>query len=217
MTNHQKLKVLVVVLFCLIIVLAGMLFYAKNIYVGEDKEASGFTSQATAAATASSQASASGSSQDSSPATSEGVDETIDLKLYVYDAEDYDKPKEVQNVSIDKKLYTEDLSAAINQLLSSTGLKINKAVVSGNRIMVDLPRETALDFNKGSAGGITNTNILAMTMVNLPSIEKLQITVDGVEGVVADHFNFNGIFSKSEDGSKYLFAESDKEGKELVY
>lgn len=212
MTNNKKLQVLVVILFCLILVLVGMFIYAKNLYDNSDREVA-VSSGTTAASTVTSAADTSAADTSVTPE----VKEKIELKLYIYDAEAYDKPKEIRSVSIEKELYQKDISAAINQLLDGTGIKINKAVVKDNLITVDLPKETALSFNKGSAGGITNTNILAMTMVNLPSVEKLEVTVDGVAGVVADHFNFNGIFSKSGDGSKYIFTESDKEGKELAY
>lgn len=213
MTNKKKLQVLVVILFCLILVLVGMLIYAQNLHSSNDREATAVSPETSAVAT---DTAATGTSVADTSVTPV-VKEKIELKLYIYDAEAYDKPKELRSISIEKELYQKDISAAINQLLDETGIKINKAVVKDSLISIDLPKETVLAFNKGSAGGITNTNILAMTILNLPSVEKLEITVDGMAGVVADHFNFNGTFNKSEDGSKYIFIQADKEGKELEY
>ncbi len=210
MTNNQKLKVLAAILFVLIIVLIGMLIYATTIYNKNDDKPASNTSAVSTAASSTTDVQAGQSS------TSEAK-ETVDLKLYKYDAEDYDKPKEIVTVTVDKKLYQDDITAAINKLLETTGLRINKAVVSGELITVDLPKEIAAKFNMGSAGGITNTNILAATLVNLPNINKLEVTVDGVAGVEGDHFSFNGTFSKAEGDKPYKFTPSDREGKVIDF
>lgn len=214
MDNSKKLKVLVGVLFCFIIILVGLLVYAKTVYDNKDNETDATLS------TNSSVSQASSSTLDASKQSASGasdIKETIDLKLYFFDADDYENAKEIRTVTVDKKLYQDDISAAINKVLEQTGLKINKAVVSGDLITVDLPKEVALKFNSGSAGGITNTNILAMTILNLPNVAKMEVTVDGVAGVLADHFDFNGTFTKSEDGKKYIFTASNKESKELEF
>jgi len=210
MTNKNKLKVLIAVMFFFIIVLVALLIYAKTTYIkNENPVTSAISTNSSSGKTGSSDA-----SQQSSSGSSE-VQETIDLKLYFYDADDYDNVKEIRTVTVDKKLYQDDITAAINKVLVSTNLSINKASINGKVMTVDLPKEVVLKFNSGSAGGITNTNILAMTILNLPNIEKMKVTVDGVAGVVADHFNFNGTFNRTEDGKKYTFTESDKESKFL--
>ena len=213
MTNNNKLKVLIVVLFFFIIILVALLIYAKTVYTKENPADNNISTNSSVGQTDSSTTAA---SQQSVIASSE-AEETIDLKLYFFDAEDYDNAKEVRTVAVDKKLYQENITAAINQVLSSTNIKINKAVINGNSIAVDLPKEVALKFNNGSASGITYTNILAMTVLNLPNIEKLEVTVDGVANVVADHFSFNGTFSRAEDGKKYTFTDSGKASKYLDY
>jgi hypothetical protein len=204
MTNTKKLVVLMAVLFCFIIVLVGLLIYAKTTYNKNGNQVDTTTSTTTDV----SQQSVSNSSE---------VQETIDLKLYFFDADDYDNAKEIRTVTVDKKLYQDDITAAINKVLESTNLSINKASISGNSITVDLPKEVALKFNSGTAGGITYTNILSMTILNLPNIKKMEVTVDGVAGVYADHFDFNGVFTKTKDGKISTFTESKNEGKELTY
>lgn len=198
MNNKNKLKVLIAVLFCFIIALVVLLIYAKNTYTPNENPVNNTIST-------------------NSSSSASTVKESIDLKLYFFDADDYENVKEIRTVSIDKKLYQDDISAAINEVLSSTNIKINKAVINGDAITVDLSKEVALKFNSGSAGGITYTNILAMTILNLPNIQKLEVTVDGESEVVADHFNFNGTFNKSEDDKIYTFIESEKKSNVLQY
>ncbi|PYG90298.1 sporulation and spore germination protein [Ruminiclostridium sufflavum DSM 19573] len=206
MNKVNKLKVIVGVLFGFMVILVVLLVYAKTIYTKNID-----TSAATNSAADQSPGSA---SQQGGNSDSEG---TVDLKLYFYDADDYDNPKEVTTVKVAKKLYQEDITGAINEVLAATPLKINKAVLNGKLITVDLSKEIALKFNSGSAGGITYTNILAMTVLNLPDIEEMEVTVDGTAGIEADHFSFNGKFIKDDQGKKYKFIESDKLSKELDF
>lgn len=211
MTNNQKLKVLLGVFFVLIVVLIGMLIYAINIY--NDKTDNSISSSASTAAVQSNVSSSTPSSAVTS--TSSTTEESLELKLYLFDAMDYESPKEIRSITASKKLFEENPTAVINQLFETTGLNINKAVINGNQITVDLPKDIAAKFNMGSAGGITLTNTLAMTLVNLPGIEKLDVTVDGVTGVIGDHFSFNGVFAKGQEGKKYTFTDSGKDGTPL--
>jgi hypothetical protein len=213
MKKDKKLIVIVGVLFVFIIVLVALLIYATSPYI---KNAAGDTSISTNSNLNQTADSTLEDSLQSAGETS-SVEEKVDLQLYFYDADDYDKPKEVIIVAVDKKLYQDNITEAINKMFELTALKINKAVVTGNLITVDLPREVALKFNRGSAGGITYTNILAMTLLNLPGIEEMEVTVDGIKGVVADHFSFNGKFVKDENGSKYKFNESDMPSHEMEF
>ena len=89
--------------------------------------------------------------------------------------------------------------------------------MDGKNITIDLPNETVKKFNSGSAGGITHTNILAMTVLNLPGVEQMQVTMDGQAGIESDHFSFNGTFIKPEEGKKYTFNPSDNPGKTLEF
>lgn len=212
MKSNKLLKLITVVLFCFIIILVLMLIYVKNIDTKSEKTASNTT-----IAVIPTDNTAAASSLNQSESSTNEIRETLDLKLYFFDADNYEKEKEIRTVTIDKKLFQDDITTAINQVLASTGLKINKAVIKGTSISVDLPKEVALKFNSGSAGGISNTNILAATILNLPNIDKLEITVDGVTGVIADHFNFNGIFNKAENSKHYTFIESDNKSTQLEF
>ncbi len=207
MTNKNKLMVLVGVLFFFIIVLVALLVYAKTMISTNNNAANTTISSNTSI---SEPVDSALKSSEQSPSSTSPIQETVDLNLYFFDADNYDSPKEVHTVTVDKKLYQDDITAAINQVLSSTNLKISKSTVNGNSITVDLSKEMELKFNGGSTAGITYTNILAATITNLPNIEKMEVTVDGKSGVVADHFNFNGIFSRAENSKKYNFTESDK-------
>ncbi len=213
MNKDKKLIVIVGVLFVFIIVLIALLIYATSPYFNN---VAGDTSISTNSNLNQTADSTLEDSQQSAGETS-SIEEKVDLQLYFYDADDYEKPKEVITVAVDKKLYQDNITEAINKVLELTPLKINKAVVNGNLITVDLPKEVALKFNSGSAGGITYTNILAMTLLNLTGIEELEVTVDGVKGIEADHFNFNGKFVKDEKGSKYKFNESDTLSHEMEF
>lgn len=199
MNTSKKLKTILGVLFCFMVILVVLLVYV----VGQSKEPTASSSTASDSSTSASQ---------TTPVT-----EKMELKLYYYDADNYDKPKEIRNITIDKKLYDNDLTAAINKVLSSTDIKINKAVLDGKNITIDLPKETVKKFNSGSAGGINHTNILAMTVLNLPGVEQMQVTMDGEAGIESDHFSFNGTFIKPEEGKKYTFNPSDKPGKTLEF
>jgi cytoskeletal protein RodZ len=227
MNAAKRLKIIAVVMFCFIVVLVSLLVYVVKV-AGDSKAASENSPADTTSisqSTGSSQASGSQQNGDSAQAddSSKGAgtdlsadtEKTIDLKLYYYDADDYDSPKEIRTVSVDKKQFTEDLASALNTLFSSVGITINKAVINEKNMSIDIPKETAKKFNSGSAGGITNTNILAMTALNLPGVEQLEVTVDGQSGVESDHFSFNGTFTKSQDGKKFDFNPSDAEGKLL--
>lgn len=199
MNTSKKLKTILGVLFCFMVILVVLLVYV----VGQSKEPTESSSTASDSSASASQ---------TTPVT-----EKMELKLYYYDADNYDKPKEIRNITIDKKLYDNDLTAAINNVLSSTDIKINKAVLDGKNITIDLPKETVKKFNSGSAGGINHTNILAMTVLNLPGVEQMQVTMDGEAGIESDHFSFNGTFIKPEEGKKYTFNPSDKPGKTLEF
>ncbi len=214
MSKDKKLAIIVGALFVFVIILVAFLVYAINI--NKNGNTAVDTSDSTNYSINQTVDSTVGASEQSTNKPGE-VQDTMDLKLYYYDADDYENPKEVSTVVVDKKLYSEDITSAINKVLASTTLKINKAVVNGKLITVDLPKEVALKFNSGSAGGITNTNILAMTILNLPDIEELEVTVDGVTGVEADHFSFNGKFMKEESGKKYKFLRSDKQSNLLEF
>lgn len=203
MNKNKKLIVIVSVLFLFIVILVALLIYAINVY--KDNTNNDIAANTSISTNSNANQTASSTQEASQQST---MQDNIDLKLYFYDADDYDNPKEIKTIPVDKKLYQDNITAAINELLKSTNLKINNAVVSGNMITVDLPKDVALKFNSGSAGGITYTNILAMTILNLPGIEEMEVTVDGVKGVEADHFNFNGKFVKSENGQKYKLEES---------
>jgi len=212
MTNNQKLKALAVILFALIVVLVAMLIYATTIYQQDKEQASDTTTPAVDTA-----AEASPSAVHTSESSTAKAEETIQLKLYLYDADDYNNPKEIVNIIVDKNLYEEDIGSAINKVLERTDLRINKAEVNGDLITVDLPEEVAKKFNMGSASGITNTNILVMTVLDLPNINKLQITVDGVPNVEGDHFSFNGTFTKSAEGNKYELTSSGQKGQSIDF
>lgn len=209
MNTSKKLKTILGVLFCFMVILVVLLVYV----VGQSKEPTASSSTASDSSTSASQATASQAiASQTTPVT-----EKMELKLYYYDADNYDKPKEIRNITIDKKLYDNDLTAAINNVLSSTDIKINKAVLDGKNITIDLPKETVKKFNSGSAGGINHTNILAMTVLNLPGVEQMQVTMDGEAGIESDHFSFNGTFIKPEEDKKYTFNPSDKPGKTLEF
>lgn len=209
MTNNQKLKGLAVVFFVIIVVLVALLVYATKIYTGNES-ASDVTAPVTDTASESSPSAEQAS--ESSPAV-----ETMELKLFNYDADDYDNPKEIVTIKVDKKLYEQDITAAINEVLKSTGLSINKAAADGDLMTVDLTKEIAAKFNMGSAGGITYTNTLVSTLINLPNINILQITVDGVSNIEGDHFSFNGTFTKSAEGKKYEFTSSGRQGEIISF
>lgn len=221
MTNKQKLKALIAVLFVFIIILIGLLiyttmFYSKNI----DNPASdtpSTTSPSTSTGVASPSTAQSSDVVESGNSSATPEEETIVLKFYNYDADNYDSPKEIVNVTVGKKLYEEDKVSAINKLLEASGLKINKAEINEGMLTVDLPKDIAAQFNMGSAGGITYTNILVMTLLNLPDINMLQVTVDGDPNVGGDHFNFNGRFTKAADGSKYKFASSGMKSRTIEF
>jgi hypothetical protein len=215
MNKDKKLKIIVGVLFIFIIILVALLIYAATVYNKNGNTAVDTSISASSNVNQTADSTVGDSQQETSKPSE--VQETIDLKLYNYDADDYENPKEVSTVAIDKKLYSEDITSAINKLLASTPLKLNKAVVNGKLITVDLPKDVALKFNSGSAGGITNTNILAMTILNLPDIEEMEVIVDGITGIEADHFSFNGKFIKDEGGKKYKFLESDKPSNDLDF
>lgn len=208
MTKSGKLLIIVGVMFFFIIVLVALLIYANTMISTNNKAAADTTVSSNTSISEPVDSTLKSSEQ--SPSSSSPIKDTVDLNLYFFDADNYDSPKEIRTVSVDNKLYQDDITAAINQVLLSTNLKINKATLNGNSITVDLSKEMQLNFNGGSASGITYTNILAATITNLPNIDKLEVTVDGKSGVEADHFNFNGTFSRAENSKKYTFTESNK-------
>ncbi len=214
MNNAKKLKAIVAVLFCFIIILVILLVYA----IGQSKETTVSPSTTSDSSTTASQTTMSPTTATQTTVSqTTPVNETMQLKLYYYDADDYDKPKEIRDITIDKKMFDNDLTSAINSVFSATDIKINKAVIEGKSITIDLPKETVKKFNLGSAGGITHTNILAMTVLNLPGVEQMQVTMDGEVGIESDHFSFNGTFIKPEEGKKYTFNPSDNPGKTLEF
>lgn len=86
-----------------------------------------------------------------------------------------------------------------------TGL--NKVTIKDDKklIIADLTEEASINFDNGSCGGIIRTNELVMTLLNIPSIEKLEVTVEGEKQVYGNHFSFDGIFMLNENGGYDLF------------
>lgn len=138
-------------------------------------------------------------SVDQSTVTEE--DDKIDLTLYLYGPDDYDNPIEKKVISVSKELYENNMAEALNDVFEETDIKINNAEVDKETqcITVDIPDEVAMKFNYGSCSGATLTNELVDTILNLPDIQSAIITVDGEKDSYADHYNFEGIFTKNEE------------------
>ncbi len=134
------------------------------------------------------------------------------MDLYLFDANDYDNPKEIRHISVEKSVFDTDLTKAINTVLEPSGLQISKALLdkASKAISIDISSETVKQFNAGSAGGRTCTNILAGTVLHIPGVELMTVTVDGAPAVYGDHYSFNGVFKKSDTKPFYIFEGTNK-------
>ena len=136
----------------------------------------------------------------SMPSNSPSMDteEKIDITLYLYGPDDYEKPVEKKVISINKKLYESNLAEALNEVFNETEIRVSSASVDNKTkcITVDMKEEVAMKFNAGSCAGIILTNELLDTLLNLPDVQSAIITVDGQKDYYADHFSFEGVFTK---------------------
>lgn len=134
------------------------------------------------------------------------------LDLYLFDANDYENPKEIRHISVEKSVFDTDLTKAINTVLEPAGLQISKALLekASKAITIDISSDTAKSFNAGSAAGRTFTNILAGTVLHIPGVELMTVTVDGKPSVYEDHYSFSGVFKRSDTKPFYIFEESKK-------
>lgn len=142
------------------------------------------------------------SSSDSVNQTNEStiIDESdkIDINLYLYGPDDYDNPIEMKVISVSKELFENNIADALNYVFEETVIRINSADIDKEThcITVDIPQEIAMKFNAGSTAGVMLTNTLIDTILNLPDIQSAVITVDGVKDSYADHYSFQGTFTK---------------------
>jgi len=137
------------------------------------------------------------------PSTSQSAEteEKIELTLYVYGPDDYEKPVEKKVISVNKELYENNMAEALNDVFEETEIRVSSATVDKETkcITVDISEEVALRFNAGSCAGTILTNELIDTLLNLPDIQSAVITVDGQKDYYADHFSFEGVFTKEEN------------------
>lgn len=124
----------------------------------------------------------------------------IDLTLYLYGPDDYDNPSETKVISVNKSTYENNLVEALNTIFEDTEIVLTSAVVDNKsqRLTVDISEEVCLKFNAGSCGGAILTNELIDTLLNLPNIQSVVVTVDGAKDSIGDHYSFEGVFTKDE-------------------
>ncbi len=136
-----------------------------------------------------------------SPSQSSKTEEKIDITLYVYGPDDYENPIENKVISVSKELYENNMAKALNDVFEETEIRVSSATVDKETkcISVDITEEVALKFNAGSCAGTILTNELIDTLLNLPDIQSAIITVDGQKDYFADHFSFEGVFTKEEN------------------
>ncbi|QHQ60755.1 hypothetical protein Ana3638_08200 [Anaerocolumna sedimenticola] len=129
------------------------------------------------------------------------TDEKLDITLYIYGPDDYDNPIEKKIIQVSKVLYETDLPQALNLIFAETDIRFNSAKVdpTSKCITVDIPQEVADKFNAGSCAGIILMNELTNTLLNLPDINSAVVTVDGIKDTYADHYSFEGIFTKEKE------------------
>lgn len=142
----------------------------------------------------------------SKQAATSAANENLSLKLYIYDANNYDSPKDKKNFIFSKEDYEKRPTDTLNTMFADTGIKLNKVSISktDKKLVADLTEDTADKFDKGSSIGITLTNELIMTLLHLPDIEKVEVTVNNTRNLMGNHFNFNGVFTLSNDGKYKL-------------
>lgn len=138
--------------------------------------------------------------------TTSAANENLSLTLYIYDANNYDSPKDKKTFTFSKEDYEKRPTETLNTMFADTGIKLSKVSISktDKKLVADLTEDTADNFDKGSAIGITLTNQLIMTLLHLPDVEKVQVTVNNTKNLMGNHFNFNGVFTLSNDGKYKL-------------
>ncbi len=124
-------------------------------------------------------------------------EEKININLYLYGADDYENPYEIKAISVSKKLYENNMTEALNLVFEETEISFKSVELDKetNCLTVDLTQEVVKKFNSGSSNGITLTNELINTILNLPDIKSAVITVDGEKDSYADHYSFEGVFT----------------------
>ncbi|BCN29737.1 GerMN domain-containing protein [Anaeromicropila herbilytica] len=120
----------------------------------------------------------------------------LKITLYLYGPDDYDNPIELKEISISKELYKNHLTKALNKVFKKTKIKISSSKINKKTkcITVDLTQKIADQFNAGSCSGIILTNELIDTLLHLPNIKSVIITVDGKKDCYGDHYSFEGTF-----------------------
>ncbi|WP_105615001.1 DUF4309 domain-containing protein [Vallitalea okinawensis] len=131
-----------------------------------------------------------------------GVNTDVVLSFYEFGADDYDNPEDIKVITISEEEYNNNLVKVLNLIFSESGISLNNLTINEDEklVIADLTEAASINFDNGSCGGITRTNVLVMTLLNLPGVEKLKVTVEGVENVYGNHFSFEGIFMLNENG-----------------
>jgi len=136
-----------------------------------------------------------------STSPSNEAEEKIDLTLFLYGPDDYENPIEKKVITVNKELYENNMAKALNEVFKEIEIRVNSVALDNKTkcITVDISEEVAMKFNVGSCAGILLTNELIDTLLNLPDIQSAIITVDGQKDYYADHFSFEGVFTKEEN------------------
>lgn len=130
----------------------------------------------------------------------------IVIMFYDFGADDYENPVNLKEFSISINKYKNNKAEVLNDIFSQIGITINNITSkeNGKYIVVDITKDTVNNFERGSTAGIILTNEFIMTLLNLPDVEKVEVTVDGKSGSEGNHYSFNGIFVKDKDYYKLI-------------
>jgi hypothetical protein len=123
----------------------------------------------------------------------------LNVRLYKYDVGVNDKPAETELFLFDHKKFESDTLNFLNEIFGEDGLSFSSATVDMKEkcITADISQEVASLLDGGEDVAAALTSEIVVTLLNMPGIEKVVLTIDGKRDCSGPNYNFKGTFIKT--------------------
>lgn len=123
----------------------------------------------------------------------------LNVRLYKYDVGVNDKPAETELFLYDKNKFETDTLNFINEIFNEDGLSFKSVSIDKKEkcITADISQEVADLLNGGKDVAAALTSEIVVTLLNMPGIEKVAITIEGKKDCSGPNYNFKGTFVKT--------------------
>lgn len=133
-------------------------------------------------------------------ANSATTEKTVTVAFFVED-ENATKVVQESTMELSESNFEKDFLKALE---TKYEIKAKSFSIKGERAVLDLDKSMAQKLNQGSTGSWMMVSKIYKTIFSIGNIKEIQVLVDGVEDVEADHYSFEGVMTPEK------FAEAEK-------